>query len=101
MDQEGQDEQEEKKLRTMAMTYESTQDDADTFMIVMGSIAENFRGIKLHDFQDDSIFDAEERASIAATLHRMRTRGDHLTDEQRAELDNFTRSLNEWKGDES
>lgn len=95
-----QEDPEDKKLRTMAMTYEATQDDADTFMVVMGSIAENFRGVELHDFQDDSIFDEEDKATIAATLHRMHTKEDRLTEEQRAELDSFTRKLNEWTGDE-
>lgn len=97
MPQEGQG---DKKLRTMAMTYEATQDDADTFMVVMGSIAENFRGVTLVDYQDDSIFDEEERADIALTLHRMRSKGGHLTEEQQAELDSFTRTINEWTGDD-
>lgn len=88
----------EERIRTLFITYESNQDSADTFMIVLGSIAENFRGVKVVEYQDDSLF--EDNTDMVEVLHQMRTKEERLSKEQRAELKKFTETLNEWTGDE-
>jgi hypothetical protein len=86
----------EKKVRTMFITYEADDDSAETFMIVFGSIADNFRGIKVVEFQDDTIFADGENAMTA--LHDMATSKSRLTPEQQQLLDEFSSQLSEWEG---
>lgn len=90
---------EEKRVRTMFLTYQAEDSDADTFMIVVGSIAENFRGVQLVEFQDDTVF--ADGADPMETLHELVTSAGRLTPEQRGELAQFSARLNEWQGDES
>ena len=87
--------EDEAKVRTMFVTYQATDDAADTFMIVVGSIAENFKGVELLEYQDDSVF--MDGAIAMDTLHEMLTADSRLTGEQQRLLDEFSESLNEWK----
>lgn len=89
---------EDKKIRNMFITYEADDDSADTFMIVIGSIAENFRGVIVVEYQDDSVF--TDGAATLSSLHEMVTAATNLTPEQKQALDDFTQSLNEWDGSE-
>jgi hypothetical protein len=89
--------EQEKKVRTLFLTYEADEDTADTFMIVLGSIAENFRGVDVVDYQDDRLF-AEDR-DPKETLHELMT--SRLSNEQRQELEAFASQLQNWEGEES
>lgn len=86
------------RVRTLFMTYESDDDTADTFMVVLGSIVENFRGVKLVEYQDDTIFG--EKIDMTELLHEMTTKAP-LTKEQQRELDSFTAALANWDGEDS
>jgi hypothetical protein len=88
-----------KRLRTLFLTYEAEDSAADTFMVVLGSVAENFRGIEVVEYQDDTAFAEDEDAM--ATLHRLATGAERLAPEQQAELDAFVRALGEWDGKEA
>lgn len=89
-----------KRIRTMFLTYEAEDDDADTFMVVVGSIAENFRGIRLVEYQDDTILsDDDDEFDLISTMHAITTKDEHLTEEQRKELEAFSKRLNEWRGE--
>lgn len=84
----------------MFLTYEAEDDDADTFMVVVGSIAENFRGIRLVEYQDDTILsDDDDEFDLISTMHAITTKDEHLTEEQRKELEAFSKRLNEWRGE--
>jgi hypothetical protein len=95
-----QDGDETKRARTMFLTYEATDGAAETFMVVIGSIAENFRGVEVAEFQDDTVFTDDGEDAMAA-LHRVATAEGRLTDEQREELDRFKVALSAWEGEES
>lgn len=86
------------RVRTLFVTYESDDDTADTFMVVLGSIIENFRGVKMIEYQDDTIFG--EKIDTMELLHDMTTRAS-LTQSQQEELDRFTTALSAWEGEES
>lgn len=88
----------EARVRTLFLTYSADDDAAETFMIVLGSIAENFRGVEIVEFQDDTIFADGEDAMTA--LHAMAT-SSRLTAEQQSILDDFSQKLSTWEGDES
>lgn len=89
-----------KRVRTMFLTYEAEDDDADTFMVVVGSIAENFRGIRLVEYQDDTILsDDDDEFDLISAMHAITTKDEHLTEEQRKELEDFSKRLNEWRGE--
>lgn len=87
---------EEKQVRTLFLTYSASDDAAETFMIVLGSISENFRDIDVIEFQDDTVFADGENAMTA--LHEMATNKSRLTPDQLLILDEFSQKLNEWKG---
>ncbi len=91
--------EEETKVRTMFITYEAGDDAADTFMILVGMVAENFQGVKLVEFQDDTVF--AEGTDAMALLHRMTTEEGRLTDDQRQTLEEFAQQLSAWEGGES
>lgn len=91
--------EEEKRIRTLFLTYEGDNDSADTFMVVLGSVAENFRGITVIEYQDDTVFAEDEDAM--AVLHKLATGAERLTPSQQAELKAFTLALGEWDGGES
>lgn len=90
--------EEEPKVRTLFLTYEAKEQDADTFMIVIGSIAENFRGVEVVEFQDDSMFTEDEDPRVR--LHEMVTAATRLTESQKMELDEFAARLAQWDGDD-
>jgi hypothetical protein len=91
----------EKRVRSLFITYESTDDDADTFMVVLGSIAENFKGVHLVDYQDDTLFAEGEPVDAMSVLHQLSTAETRLTPQQREELESFTQQLSQWNGDPS
>lgn len=82
----------------MFLTYEAEDDAADTFMVVLGSIAENFRGVRVVEFQDDTVFSDGEDAMAA--LHELVSAAP-LTAEQRRQLEEFSEALADWSGEES
>lgn len=83
----------------MFMTYEAGDDAAETLMIVLGSVAENFRGVEVVEFQDDTVFEDGEDAM--AVLHELATSAARLTPEQQQQLEEFSRALGDWDGGES
>ncbi len=90
----------EDKIRTLIFTYQATDEDAEVFTIVMGSVAENFRGAKLHEVVDETVLgDGDDRGAVDA-LYQTLTREGRLTDEQRTLLDDFGQQLREWRGDD-
>lgn len=90
------------KLRTMVITYGATDEDAETFMVVLGSVAENFRGVELHEFVDETILEdaGDDRGAIDALYARMTAEG-RLSREQREQLERFSEELREWAGGET
>jgi hypothetical protein len=94
--QQGPDE--ESRLRTMFITYEAGDDAAEVFMVVMGSIIENFKGVSLVEYQDDTVF--ADGGEAMGALYEMAARRP-LTEEQRSALDSFTEQLEGWTDGES
>lgn len=89
----------EERIRILFLTYSADDDAADTFMVVLGSVAENFRGVTVVEYQDDTVFAEDEGAM--AVLHKLATGAERLTESQQAELKAFTLALGEWEGGES
>lgn len=86
---------EETRLRTAFFTYEAGDDAADTLMVVVGSVLENFRGVRLVEYQDDTVF--AEGEDPMTVLHQMATAKERLTPEQREELESFTQAIQAWE----
>lgn len=77
------------------MTYQADDDDAaDTFMIVLGTVAENIRGVKVVEYQDDTVF--ADGQDVMDVLHAVTTGEERLTAAQRAELEDFAGRLKAW-----
>lgn len=88
-----------RRVRTAFLTYQATDEDAEVFMVVLGSVAENFRGVELVDFQDDTVFAEGEDPMVL--LHSMATDEGRLTGDQLRQLREFGEQLAEWRGEES
>lgn len=88
----------EEGLYTCFMTFEADEETRDMFYMVMGSIAENFRGVHLIEFKDDTHFQ-ETPLAVLEAAHNMKKMKSRLTDDQQRELEEFSRKLNDWTGD--
>lgn len=89
----------DRKVRTLFLTYEADDESAETFMVLLGMVAENFKGVKVVEFQDDTVF--ADGTDAMAALHEMATSAGRLTDYQRRQLEEFGEALNGWDGSES
>lgn len=88
------------QMRAITFTYEASDEDAEVFAVVLGSVAENFRGVDLHEVVDDTLFqDRDDRGAVDALYAALTAEG-RLTDEQRGQLERFGEELREWRGDE-
>ena len=82
----------------MFLTYEADDGAAETLAVVLGAVAENFRGVNVLEMQDDTLFADEPDPREA--LHEMVTSGDRLSDDQRRTLAEFAEALSDWDGSE-
>lgn len=90
----------DRELHTCFMTFEADAETRDMFYMVVGSIAENFRGVSLVEFQDDTIL-GEAPEHVTSAMYKMATSESRLTEEQREEIERFSRTVAEWTGDET
>lgn len=85
------------KMRAMTFTYEAGDEEAEVFAVVMGSVAENFRGVTLHEIVDDTVFHDRDDHGAVDALYEVLTREGRLTDKQRAQLAEFSDALRDWR----
>ncbi len=88
----------DKKLRTMYLTYEADDAVAETLVVVLGAVAENFRGVEVVEIQDDTLF--AEGVDAREVLHELVTSDGRLTPEQRSAIAAFGQAVAEWDGTE-
>jgi hypothetical protein len=77
---------------------EATDEYAELFSVVVGSVMENFAGVRVVEYIDDTFLTDPDRADALAALHETLTGDDRLTAEQRTELEEFRRKLEEGDG---
>jgi hypothetical protein len=87
-------------MRHVVFAYEADDENAEVFLIVLGSVAENFRGVTIHEVVDETILgDGDDRGAIDA-LYQLITSEGRLTEEQQGQLERFGDELREWRGEE-
>lgn len=86
----------EDKIRTLAFTYQADDQHAELFAVVMGCVAENFRGATLHEVLDETVLGDRDDRGALEVLYELVTSDGRLTEEQREELEDFGRRLNDW-----
>lgn len=87
-------------MRTIVVTYEADDANAEVFVVVLGSVAENFRGVTIHEVLDETIFDDRDDHGAVDALYSLLTQEGRLTEEQRTQLERFGEELREWSGEE-
>lgn len=84
------------EFRTLSFTYQAEDADAEVFAVVMGSVAENFAGVTLHEACDETtIGDGEDRGAVEALRELLEEAG-RLSELQTQQLERFGDELREW-----
>lgn len=85
-------------MRTMVFTYEADDEEAEVFAVVMGSVAENFRGVTIHEIVDETIFDDQDDHGAVDALYASLTAAGRLSADQQKLLEEFGEQLRAWGG---
>jgi hypothetical protein len=88
----------EDELRTLTLTYRAQdQEEAEVFATVIGSMAENFGGVILHEVVDETVFpDRDDHGAVDAMLEALLEVG-RLAHAQVEQLDRFGSELRAWQ----
>jgi hypothetical protein len=84
----------------MVFTYEADDDEAEVFAVVMGSVAENFRGVTIHEVIDETIFDDQDDRGAVDALYASLTAAGRLSPDQQRLLEEFGEQLRAWGGED-
>lgn len=83
------------RLRSFVFTFTADDEATEVFSIVLGSVAENFRGIHNISFESDDMF--EDQSDLAEFLYNIRHDSQVLSKDQLQVIEDFTASLNDWE----
>jgi len=87
-------------MRHIVVAYEANDENAEVFVVVLGSVAENFRGVTIHEVVDETIFDDRDDHGAIDALYQLLTSEGRLTADQRGQLERFGDELREWRGED-
>lgn len=83
------------RLRSFVFSFTANEEATEIFSIVLGSVAENFRGIHNISFESDDMF--EDQSDLAEFLYNIRHDSQVLDKDQLKTIEDFTASLNDWE----
>lgn len=86
----------EPRLRTWAIAFEATDEAAEVAAVVVGSVLENFRGVTMAEFVDETAFAEETGSEAVDVLHQVLT-SRPLSQEQLASVKEFVKDIEAWE----
>lgn len=90
---------EEPRLRTWVVAFEADDGTAEVAAVVVGSVLENFRGLRLAEFQDETALGDNPGATAVDVLHEVLT-SRPLSRGQLELVRELVNDIEEWNGDE-
>ena len=86
----------ERSLRTWVIAFEATDGAAEVAAVVVGSVLENFRGVTMAEFTDETALAGPAGSEAVDVLHEVLT-SRPLTPEQARSVKEFVDDITTWE----